>query len=61
MTFGLKAKGSVGVLISAYRNNLLSLEEISFIFEVLKTRSDIWLPSIFLDRIWQNLRKPPES
>ncbi len=53
---GLQVKGSVGVIVSAYRHDLLSFDEVSLIFETLKSRPDIWLSVTFLDRVWQNLK-----
>lgn len=42
-SFGLKVKGTLGVIISAYRSKLLSLDEVQIVFETIMKRNDIWI------------------
>ena len=56
-SFGIKVKGSIGVLIDAYRQQILSVDELSFALEEIKQRSDIWISSAFVDKIWHNLMR----
>lgn len=40
---GLMVKGTLGVIVSAYRNKLLSLDEVQIVFETIIRRNDIWI------------------
>lgn len=49
----LKVKGSLGILIEAYRKKLISFEQLRFYFIQIGNRNDIWISS----KLCQKLRK----
>ena len=42
-TIHIRVRGSLGVLIEAYRNNLISESRLKFHFEEIMIRNDIWI------------------
>ncbi len=40
---GLKVKGTLGVLVQAYRENLISLLEVNTLMEIIIAHDDIWI------------------
>ncbi len=40
---GMTVKGTLGVIITAYRQDFLSLEEVHLIFDTIIKRNDIWI------------------
>ncbi len=54
-TFGLHVKGTMGVLVDAYRRQILSIDEMVFAFDVIKQRSDIWISAAFVETVWRQL------
>lgn len=40
---GLKVRGTLGVLVSAYRADYINAEQLRFYFEQIAERSDIWI------------------
>ena len=53
---GLAVKGTVGVLVDAYRAGLLTLDELAAIFESIAARDDIWIAAGLLDHVLARLR-----
>lgn len=43
--FGFQVKGTLGVIVSAYRDKLLSIDEVQIILETIMRRNDIWIAS----------------
>ena len=40
---GLRVKGTVGILVEAYRRNMIGFEELKLFFEEIAKRRDIWI------------------
>lgn len=55
--FGLKVKGTLGIIVSAYRNKLLSLDEVQIIIETIIKRNDIWIAAGLCRSILTRLNK----
>jgi len=53
---GLPAKGTLGVLVDAVRQNLLDISEVDIIFEALLKREDIWIAEGLVRRILDELK-----
>lgn len=41
--FGFQVKGTLGIIVSAYRKEFLSLDEVQIIVETIMKRNDIWI------------------
>ena len=54
----LAVKGTIGVLVQAYRNNLVTLGEIDTIFEAIIANDDIWIASGFFQSPPSRLPSP---
>ena len=54
---GVKVKGTVGVIIDAYRNKLLNANDAEFIFKEIISRDDIWIAKGLVNKVWNELRK----
>jgi hypothetical protein len=52
---GLKVKGTLGVLVDAYRQQELSRAELDVVFEALIARQDIWISDVLARRVWNEL------
>lgn len=52
---GLKIKGSLGILIEAYRRNLISFMQLQFHFIQISNRNDIWISSKLCDKLLENI------
>ena len=50
-----KVKGTLGVIVSAYRDHLLSQEDAISLIEALKLRPDIWLNADLCDQVIASL------
>lgn len=55
--FGLKVKGTLGIIVEAYRNELLSFDEVRIIFETIMKRNDIWIAEALCQNILARLNK----
>jgi len=42
-SFGFQVKGTLGIIVSAYQNKLLSLNEVQIVVETIMKRNDIWI------------------
>ncbi len=56
-TFGLKVKGSLGILVDAFRANLMNADEIKEAFDLLRKRQDIWIAEDLIHKVWDALRR----
>ena len=54
---GLTAKGTIGVLVDAYRGQLLTLEEVTAVFETIASRDDIWISEGLLRQVLEQLQR----
>jgi predicted nucleic acid-binding protein len=55
-TFGFKVKGTLGVIVKAYREKLLSLNEVHIVFETIIKRNDIWIAKGLCQNILSRLK-----
>jgi predicted nucleic acid-binding protein len=55
-SFGLPVKGTLGVLVEAYRSGLLSREQLEAAFDAILDRDDIWIATALVHRVRENLR-----
>ncbi len=55
--YGLKVKGSLGVLIQAYRNEFISFEQLQLYFKQISNRKDIWISSQLCQRLLERLQQ----
>jgi len=53
---GLKVKGTLGVIAQAYRQGLMSLNEVELIFQAIIAREDIWISDALVRCVWDELR-----
>jgi predicted nucleic acid-binding protein len=53
---GLKVKGTLGIIAEAYRQGLMSLNEMELIFQAIIAREDIWISDALVRRVWDELR-----
>ena len=53
---GLPVRGTIGVLVEAYRRGLLTLPEIELLFSELSARPDIWISANLCARVLKSLR-----
>ena len=49
---GLRVKGTLGVIIEAYRRQLLTAEEVELVFQAILDRDDIWISDALVRRVW---------
>ena len=54
---GLKVKGTIGIIVDAYRRQLMTLPEVEIIFKAISERDDIWLSEAVIAQVWQELQK----
>lgn len=53
---GLHVKGTLGIIVAAYRHRLLAAEEVDLIFQAILDREDIWISDALVRRVkdvWQ--------
>jgi predicted nucleic acid-binding protein len=55
----LAVKGTIGVLVQAYRNNLVTLGEIGTIFEAIIANDDIWIAPGLCREVLNQLKSEP--
>ena len=53
---GLTVRGTIGVLVAAYRRSFLTLSEIELLFSEISARPDIWISAILCARVLKSLR-----
>lgn len=54
---GLTVKGTVGVLVDAYRQGLITMQELELTFATIAAREDIWIGDTLLQRVLAALRE----
>lgn len=54
---GLRVKGTLGVLVDAFRQHYLSTLEIEVIFAALLKRDDIWIAEELIRQVWDHLKQ----
>jgi len=52
---GLRVKGTVGIIASAYRQGIIALEEVELAFQTIIDRPDIWIAAPFVRQVWTHL------
>jgi predicted nucleic acid-binding protein len=53
---GLTVKGTLGVIVDAYRHAILSIEEVRIIFDNILARNDIWIADEVCRRVFERLK-----
>ena len=54
---GVKVKGTLGVIIDAYRNKLLNENDVELIFKEIISRDDIWIAKGLVNKVWSAIKK----
>ena len=54
---GVPVKGSLGILVQAHRNGLLSLERVELLIEEIAARPDIWIGAKLCAQVLASLHK----
>jgi predicted nucleic acid-binding protein len=54
---GLHVRGTLGIIIEAYRKRLLSVEEVEIVFQAIIDRDDIWISDALVRRVWDAWRE----
>lgn len=54
---GIKVKGTLGVLVEAFRGDLISLSDLEFYFEQIAEREDIWISAELCDKVLKEIKK----
>ncbi len=54
---GLRVKGTVGIIVSAYRQDTIELKEAELAFQTIMERPDIWIAAAFVRRVWEALKR----
>jgi predicted nucleic acid-binding protein len=52
---GLTVRGSLGTFIEAYREQLISLEQLRFYFAEISSRTDIWISPALCRRLLEHI------
>jgi len=55
---GVPVKGTLGVFVDAFRQNVLNMSEIDIIFAALLKREDIWIAKSLIRHVWNDLKTP---
>lgn len=56
-TRGLAVKGTLGVIVQAYRSGLLQLDEVEAIVEAMIARDDIWIAEGLCRQVMARLKR----
>jgi predicted nucleic acid-binding protein len=54
---GLRVKGTLGVIVEAFRRGLLTTAEVQLIFQEILDRGDIWIGEALVRRVWDAWRQ----
>jgi predicted nucleic acid-binding protein len=54
---GVKVKGTLGVIIDAYRKKLLNENDVELLFKEIIFRDDIWIAKGLVNKVWNELKK----
>ena len=57
----LAVKGTIGVMVQAYRNGLVTLDEMGTIFEAIIASDDIWIASGLCREVLNRLKTEPRN
>ena len=57
----LAVKGTIGVMVQAYRNGLVTLDEMGTIFEAIIASDDIWIASGLCREVLSRLKSEPRD
>ena len=57
---GLRVKGTLGVIVDAYRRQVISLGDVELAFHSIMEREDIWIAKPLVQRVWNALRRASE-
>lgn len=52
---GVKVKGTLGILLEAYRKDILLLEDLEYTIEQIKVRNDIWISRKLCDDVLEEI------
>jgi predicted nucleic acid-binding protein len=53
--FNLRVKGTLGIIVAAYQQALLTQREVEIIFQSMVDRDDIWISDELVRRVWKEL------
>ena len=54
---GVRVKGTLGILVEAFRKGLVSFEELELLFAQIAQRDDIWISAKLCQRVLAEVRK----
>lgn len=54
---GLRVKGTLGIIVSAYRRQLLTAKEVELTFQAILDRDDIWISDALVRQVWDSWRR----
>jgi predicted nucleic acid-binding protein len=54
---GVTVKGTLGVIIDAFRKKLLNENDVELLFKEILSRDDIWIAKGLVNRVWNEIRK----
>jgi predicted nucleic acid-binding protein len=54
---GVTVKGTLGVIIDAFRKKLLNENDMELLFKEILSRDDIWIAKGLVNKVWNELRK----
>lgn len=57
---GLRVRGTLGVLVQAFREGLLSLSQVEWLLNEIAARPDIWIGSKLCSQVLRSLRESDE-
>ena len=58
---GLPVRGTLGVVVAAYRQNLLTLPEVELLINEIAARPDIWISATLCAQVLRSLRAPSSN
>jgi len=50
-SLGLSVRGSLGILVEAYRQEIIGADQLSLYFEILTARDDVWISRSLIERL----------
>jgi len=53
---GISVKGTLGVIVKAYKMGLINLNEVQTIFDDIANRDDIWIAEELCRRVFDGLK-----
>jgi predicted nucleic acid-binding protein len=57
---GLKVKGTLGIIVEAYRRRFMTAAEVEIVFRAILDRDDIWISDALVRRVWDAWRAEAE-